>query len=90
MECRCNEATELYGSEAVEYAATHLQSDGDGFVCPDTGAHWDLDPGGCARRLVLEPPVVRDLLDHRLEVALRREMELLHGRKCPTSGLPPA
>jgi hypothetical protein len=44
MECRCNEATELYGSDAVEYAATHLQSaDHDGFVCPDTGRRWRLD-----------------------------------------------
>ena len=45
MDCRCNEATELYGSEAVDYAATHLRSDGDGggFVCPDTGAQWKLD-----------------------------------------------
>ena len=43
MDCRCNEATELSGSEAVEYAATHLQGDGDGFVCPDTGLRWQLD-----------------------------------------------
>ena len=57
MECRCNEATELYGSEAVEYAATHLQSDGDGFVCPDTGVHWDLDTGDPDQpRLVQAPP----------------------------------
>jgi len=47
MDCRCNEATEIYGSEAVEYAATHLRSDGNGggFVCPDTGARWELDTG---------------------------------------------
>jgi hypothetical protein len=43
MECRCNEATELYGTEAVEYAATHLDAVGEGFVCPDTGARWALD-----------------------------------------------
>ena len=43
MECRCNEATELYGSEAVEYAATHLRAVGDGFECPDTGRYWELD-----------------------------------------------
>ena len=48
MDCRCNEATELYGSEAVDYAATHLRSDGDGggFVCPDTGAQWMRVPRG--------------------------------------------
>jgi len=40
MDCRCTEATELYGAEAVEYAATHLQAVGDGFQCPDT---WALD-----------------------------------------------
>ena len=57
MECRCNEATELYGSEAVEYAATHLQGDGNGFVCPDTGTHWDLDTGDPDQpRLVQAPP----------------------------------
>jgi hypothetical protein len=45
MDCRCNEATELYGSEAVDYAATHLASgaDDEGFVCPDTGKGWRLD-----------------------------------------------
>jgi hypothetical protein len=37
------EATELYGAEAVEYAATHLQPVGDGFQCPDTGRRWELD-----------------------------------------------
>jgi hypothetical protein len=44
MECRCTQATELYGVEAVEYAATHLEAVGDGFQCPDTGRHWELDP----------------------------------------------
>ena len=45
MDCRCTEATELYGTEAVEYAATHLEAVGDGFQCPDTGRHWQLDTG---------------------------------------------
>ena len=43
MDCRCIQATELYGSEAVEYAATHLEATDDGFDCPDTGSHWELD-----------------------------------------------
>jgi len=43
VNCRCNEATELYASEAVEYAATHLHAVGDGFECPDTGRRWQLD-----------------------------------------------
>jgi hypothetical protein len=45
MDCRCTETTELYGAEAVEYAATHLQAVGDDFQCPDTGRRWELDPG---------------------------------------------
>jgi hypothetical protein len=56
VECRCNEATEVYGSEAVEYAATHLQADGDGFVCPDTGRRWQLDSTDPdQQRLVVRP-----------------------------------
>ena len=43
MDCRCTDATELYGAEAVEYAATHLEAMGKGFQCPDTGRHWELD-----------------------------------------------
>jgi len=43
MDCRCNETSELYGSEAVEYAATHLIGDGKGFACQDTGRRWQLD-----------------------------------------------
>jgi hypothetical protein len=43
MDCRCLDATGLYGSEAVEYAATHLLAVGDGFQCPDTGRQWELD-----------------------------------------------
>ncbi len=45
MGCRCYEVEELYGEEAGEYVATHLQpdADGEGYVCPDTGRRWQLD-----------------------------------------------
>ncbi len=50
VECRCTTVTELYGSEAEEYAAQHLRSDGtradrleEDFLCPDTGRRWLLD-----------------------------------------------
>jgi hypothetical protein len=43
VECRCTIITELYGTEAGEYVTRHLQPDGDGFVCPDTGRRWKLD-----------------------------------------------
>jgi hypothetical protein len=50
VDCRCNEATELYGAEAETYAREHLVSDevhGDAFEellsCPDTGRRWRLD-----------------------------------------------
>ena len=43
MECRCTNVTELYGTEAGDYVTSHLQPDGDVFVCPDTGRRWRLD-----------------------------------------------
>ena len=50
MECRCTSVTELYGSEAEEYAAEHLRREetdsgplADRFACPDTGRRWELD-----------------------------------------------
>jgi hypothetical protein len=50
MECRCNELTASYGTEAEEYARDHLHSDevrSDAFEedlsCPDTGARFRLD-----------------------------------------------
>ena len=49
MDCRCNEATELYGDEAETYAAGHLvvgEAENRGeerFSCPDTGRRWLLD-----------------------------------------------
>ena len=50
MDCRCNEATELYGDEADRYATEHLvagRSDTarleQRFSCPDTGRVWKLD-----------------------------------------------
>ena len=58
MECRCNEATELYGDEASQYAAGHLVRDETiedelraTYSCPDTGRRWEMDfppdePGG--------------------------------------------
>ncbi len=68
MECRCNGVTELYGSEAEEYAAQHLRPDGtraerleEDFLCPDTGRRWlldypdrtDADPGQARLRSAL-------------------------------------
>ena len=39
--------TELYGTEAGDYAAGHLQPDANApvgrYVCPDTGRRWELD-----------------------------------------------
>jgi hypothetical protein len=46
MECRCTHADVLYGSEAEEYAAEHLRSDGLTLVCPDTGARWRIEHRG--------------------------------------------
>jgi hypothetical protein len=50
MECRCNELTEAYGTEAEEYARAHLHTEEvrtDAFEedlsCPDTGARFTLD-----------------------------------------------
>ena len=50
MECRCNELTEAYGTEAEDYAREHLVSGevrSDAFEedlsCPDTGARFTLD-----------------------------------------------
>jgi hypothetical protein len=50
MECRCNELTEAYGTEAEEYAREHLVSDEvrtdaleEDLSCPDTGARFTLD-----------------------------------------------
>jgi hypothetical protein len=40
MECRCTHVDVLYGTEAEEYAAEHLRTDGEALVCPDTGARW--------------------------------------------------
>jgi hypothetical protein len=46
MECRCTQADVLHASEAEEYAAEHLRSDGQTLVCPDTGARWQLEQHG--------------------------------------------
>jgi hypothetical protein len=47
IECRCTNITELYGTEAGDYVAGHLQPGGDAgsgrYVCPDTGRQWQLD-----------------------------------------------
>jgi hypothetical protein len=48
--CRCNDATEFYGTEAEAYAREHHRSQetrSDAFeevlTCPDTGAVWKLE-----------------------------------------------
>jgi hypothetical protein len=46
MECRCTHADVLYGTEAEEYAAEHLVSDGVTLVCPDTGSRWRVEHRG--------------------------------------------
>ncbi len=46
MECRCAHADVLYGTEAEEYAAEHLVSDGETLVCRDTGARWRVENRG--------------------------------------------
>jgi hypothetical protein len=50
MDCRCNELTEAYGTEAEDYAREHLHTDEvrtDAFEedlsCADTGARFTLD-----------------------------------------------
>jgi hypothetical protein len=40
VECRCTHVDTLAGAEAEAYAAEHLRADGEGLVCPDTGARW--------------------------------------------------
>ena len=32
-------------AEAGDYATCHLQPDGDGYVCSDTGRRWTQDDG---------------------------------------------
>jgi hypothetical protein len=51
MECRCTHVDVLYGTEAEEYAAEHLRSDGTALVCPDTGARWRAE-GGAGQELI--------------------------------------
>jgi hypothetical protein len=46
MECRCTHVDVLYDTEAEEYAAAHLTSDGEALVCPDTGARWRSERRG--------------------------------------------
>jgi hypothetical protein len=46
MECRCTHVDILYDSEAEEYAAEHLASDGQALVCPNTGARWRVEHRG--------------------------------------------
>ena len=46
MECRCTHVDVLYDTEAEEYAAEHLRSDGEVLVCPDTGARWQVEQRG--------------------------------------------
>ena len=46
MQCRCTHVDVLYGTEAEEYAAEHLVSDGEALVCPDTGARWRVEQRG--------------------------------------------
>jgi hypothetical protein len=46
MECRCTHVDVLYDTEAEEYAAEHLRSDGTTLVCPDTGARWQVEERG--------------------------------------------
>jgi hypothetical protein len=46
MECRCTHVDVLYGTEAEEYAAEHLRSDGTALVCADTGARWRVEERG--------------------------------------------
>ncbi|MBW3592976.1 MAG: hypothetical protein KY396_04725 [Actinobacteria bacterium] len=50
MECRCDNITELYGTEAEAYAGEHLVRDEtdteafeEQFACPDTGRVWLFD-----------------------------------------------
>ena len=69
MDCRCNEAMELNGREAEEYASQHLVRDEtrteqlqELYSCPDTGKRWllewpqatDREPGPA--RLTAESP----------------------------------
>ena len=46
MECRCTHVAVLYDTEAEEYAAGHLRSDGTALTCPDTGARWRVEERG--------------------------------------------
>ena len=57
MDCRCDTVTELYESEAEQYAADHLHDDGDtSFSCPDTGARWQIERGEQTRLVQTASP----------------------------------
>jgi hypothetical protein len=46
MECRCTHVDLFYDTEATEYAEKHLVSDGQAFVCSNTGARWRFEHRG--------------------------------------------